>query len=112
MRQRGGECRSLRVAEPRCRDTIVGAARGIRAPHAWSPLRHVQIQLHDALFGQRELEAHGGHRFLELSQHGARRREVEILGELLGDRTRATMTARRPRLTYLDEIDAVMRLEA
>src|SRR5690348_18116005 len=41
------------------------------------------------LFRSRELEMQGRHRFLQLAQRIARRREIQILGELLGNSARA-----------------------
>src|SRR5437764_632617 len=87
--ERRGQRRRLRLVQLRGGDAEVGAARRVRAPHARAPLRSSEIELEDPVLGQRELEAQRGHRLLQLPQRIARRREVQVLRELLCDRARA-----------------------
>jgi len=89
MWERRGERRRLRLVQLGRGHAKVGAARRVRAPHARTPFRGREIEFEDPVFGQRELEAQRGHRLLQLAQRIARRREVQVLRELLRDRARA-----------------------
>ncbi len=89
MRQRGDELRRLLRGEARRRHAEVGATGGIHAPDPRPPFGAAQIQLEDPVLREGELEAHGRRRLLHLAERVTRGREVEVLGELLGDRARA-----------------------
>ncbi len=79
--------------EPRRRPPEVPLARGFHSPEIRPQLDDVQVQLEDPRLAQRPLEAVGGHRLLQLPQRVARGREVQVLGELLGDRAGAAHPA-------------------
>ena len=112
LRQRGGESGRLFIAQLCWCNAEVGPARLLRAPHPRSPLGGVEIQLHDAVLAQDELEPYRGHRLLELPKDRAGRREIQILRQLLGDGARAAMPAGPPRVLQLDEVDPVVRFES
>src|SRR5439155_11349681 len=78
------------------RDAEVRATRRVDPPDSGPPLRHVQVELQNPVFGQGELESQGGDRLLRLADRTARGREVQILGELLGDGARAAYPVAMP----------------
>ena len=73
----------------RRRHAEVVARRRLGAPDAVAPLDHVQIDLEDARLRQRRLEPPRDDQLAQLAQRVARRRQVEVLGELLRDRAGA-----------------------
>ena len=63
-------------------------ARGFRAVDAVAPLDHVQIQLEDPLLGQLRFETARDQQLAHLADRILRRRQIQVLGELLRDRAR------------------------
>ena len=85
---------------------------GLGAPHARAEFYDVQVQLEDARLAERPLELPGEDRLLDLAQRVARRRQPEILGQLLRDGGRAArhlalVDRRADRLADLAEVEAV-----
>ena len=70
------------------RHAEIGARGRLRSPDAVAPLDHVEIDLEDARLGQLRFEAAGNEQLAQLPQRITRRRQIEILRELLRDRAR------------------------
>src|SRR5947209_4694016 len=88
----GEQCRFSRTEGGRAGVKI--SARGsFRAVHAVAPLDHVQVQLEYARLRQLGLETPRDEELAQLAHRILRRREVQILCELLSDRAAAPQQA-------------------
>ena len=82
-------------AELGCRFVKIGARRRLGAVDAVAPLDHVQIQLENPRFLQLGFEPPRDDQLAQLAQRILRRREIEVLRELLRDRAAAAHEAGR-----------------
>ena len=101
------------IVEARARLAEVRARRRFAAEDAVAPLDHVQVDLEDALLGQRRLEPPRDQQLLHLAHRIARRRQVQVLRELLRDGAAAAqelpfLPVLLERRLDLVEIDAVV----
>jgi hypothetical protein len=76
--------------ESRSGPVEVALARRLDAPQIRPELGDVQVQLEDPPLVERPFEPIGDDRLLELPERVPGRREVEVLGELLGNRARTS----------------------
>ena len=98
-----GQQRRLAGSERRRRRAEVRARRRLHAVDAVAPLDHVQVQLEDPRLGQLGFEPPGDDQLAQLAQRIPRRRQIEVLGELLRDRARAAHElARAPSPASID----------
>src|SRR5262245_8142242 len=84
--QSAGELSGLRVRQVRGGLAEVAAAGRLGPEHARTEFRGVEVELQDAAFVELPLELPGERDLLELPVGVARRREPEVLRELLADR--------------------------
>jgi hypothetical protein len=89
VNDRAGKKRRLFGCEIRSRLAEVRACCRLTSEDPVAPFDHVQINLENAPLGECRLESSRDHHFLELAQGVLRRREIEILRELLRDRAGA-----------------------
>src|SRR5262245_44178533 len=75
--------------ERRSRYAEVGSRGGLRAPDAVAPFDDVEIELEDARLGQGDFEPPRDDELLDLSERVVRRREIQVLRQLLRDRAGA-----------------------
>src|SRR5665213_3774780 len=78
-----------------------------RAEYAATPFDDVQIQLEDATLVEDRLEHYSNDRLLTLAQVAARRRQEQVLGELLRDRRTAGHHLAMRQVLFARETDAV-----
>src|SRR5262245_53476229 len=84
----GKEC-GLLWSEIECGLPEVCPRRSLGAVYAVAPLHDVEVELEDASFGQLCFEATSDEQLASFSNRVLGWREIEVLGELLGDRAGA-----------------------
>src|SRR4029078_12739877 len=110
---RAGHQRGLFARKVRGTLAEVRSRRGFAAENTVTPLDHVQIDLENAPLRQARLEPPGDEQLAQLANRVARRGQVRVLRELLGDRARtagesALLPVPLQRGLDLAEIDAVV----
>jgi len=93
------------------------ARGGLGPEHAVAPLDDVEVDLEDARLGQVIFEREGDQDLAQLADEAAPRRQVQVLGQLLGDRAaadrhRALVPVGRDRVLERMQVDAVVAVEA
>jgi RNase P subunit RPR2 len=94
------------------RDAEIPARCGFGAEDAVSPLDHVEVQLEDSALRQRRFQTARDHQLFQLADRIARRRQVQVLRQLLRDRACAAREApllpvgfqRRAKLLQIDAV--------
>ena len=113
----GGQQRGLVRTELRGGLAKVRPRRRLRAVDAVAPLDHVEVDLEDARLAQRRLEPPRDEQLAQLAQRVLRRRQVEVLRQLLRDRAaaaeeRALLEVPLERLADLLDVDPLVLPEA